>query len=260
MSGQKIGVLLVDGNQELCKTIADYISEQKDLQILGIAYNGWLAIEQIKKYHPDVLVLEIIIPGLDGIGVMERLTKLSQKPKVIVVTAFNRKPILDKLIKMGASYYMIKPVDFEMLLRVIRKFGREKKESELLVENNGKDLDDHFDLEFEVTRIFHNLGVPVHLRGYSYLREAIILVLKDEKLVGNLTKYLYPKIAKKYDITVASLESAIRHALITSWKRGNREYFEEIFEQEKSLTQRGKPPTIAEFISKIATIIRFQRF
>lgn len=258
-----IKVLLADNNKDLCQVLAEHISLQDDMELCGIAYDGLEAIEQIKEKQPDVLILDITMPYLDGIGVMEHLSQMANAPQVIVLTAFEQESMVQRLISMGAVYYMVKPFDTATLLERVRQFGRSPKTRQvervvgrglptMVKETPG------LDLEVEVTKLFHEMGIPAHFRGYGYLREAIILAVEEADILGNITKNLYPRIAEKYNSTPSGVESAIRHTIEIGWERGNSEYFKGLFGCGDQQSAKGKFPTTASFIAKIAEKIRLQ--
>jgi len=264
LTEDKIRVVLADNNRELCKVLAEHIEIQTDIELVGIAYDGLQAIELIQKFQPDLLILDITMPYLDGIGVMERLAELNEAPKVIVLTAFEQESMVQRLIAMGAVYYMVKPFDTLTLLERIRQFGRQKesytKESQGLynpLPAPAKTFSRQ-QLEMEVTKIFHEMGVPAHFRGYAYLRDAIIMAIQEDDVLGNITKNLYPRIAEKYNSTASGVESAIRHTIEIGWERGNCESFKKMFGTDNYQTEKARFPTAASFIAKVADRIRLQ--
>lgn len=258
-----IKVLLADNNKDLCQVLAEHIRLQEDMELCGVAYDGLEAIEQIKERKPDVLILDITMPYLDGIGVMEHLSLIASPPQVIVLTAFEQESMVQRLISMGAVYYMVKPFDTSTLLERIRQFGRSPQTQKVervarmgfpavVKENSG------LDLEVEVTKLFHEMGIPAHFRGYGYLRDAIIMAVEEADILGNITKNLYPRIAEKYNSTPSGVESAIRHTIEIGWERGNSDYFKELFGFGDQQSAKDKFPTTASFIAKIAEKIRLQ--
>lgn len=266
---QKIRVLIADNNRDLCAALAEHIELQSDMELAGVAYDGLEAIEQIRQTKPDVVVLDITMPYLDGIGVLEQLPGIEggHRPRVIVLTAFEQENMIQRLINLGADYYMVKPFDMSTLFERLRQFGggsaapaapqsRERfgeyvnTQSRVPRERTGADL------ELEVTRIFHEMGIPAHFRGYVYLREAIMMAVRDVELLGNITKNLYPRIADKYKSTPSGVESAIRHTIEVGWQRGNVDYMCNFFGYGD--VSKGRFPTTASFIAKVADKIRLE--
>ncbi|MBA2132041.1 sporulation transcription factor Spo0A [Hydrogenispora sp. UU3] len=264
LAEERIRVVLADNNRELCKVLAEHIGIQDDMELVGIAYDGLQAIELIQAQKPDVLILDITMPYLDGIGVMERLAEMSDAPQVIVLTAFEQESMVQRLIAMGAVYYMVKPFDTLTLLERIRQFGRNQED--FVKENRNfyspmptpaKNISRQ-QLELEVTKVFHEMGVPAHFRGYAYLRDAIIMAIQEEDILGNITKNLYPRIAEKYNSTASGVESAIRHTIEIGWERGNCESFKKMFGTDHYQSDKARFPTAASFIAKVADRIRLQ--
>lgn len=261
----KIGVMIADNNRELCNVLSDHIRLQSDMELLSVAYDGLEAMEKIHAVNPEVLILDITMPYLDGIGVMERLQEVSPMPKVIVLTAFEQEAMVQRMISMGAVYYMAKPFDITTLLERIRQFGRDIQTKEVRAKDDmmtsrpataSRERSEN-DLEMKVSRIFHEMGIPAHFRGYAYLRDAIMMSVHEVELMGNITKHLYPRIAEKYRSTPSGVESAIRHTIEVGWQRGNPEYFVKIFGPGERGTQ-GKFPTTASFIAKVADRLRLE--
>lgn len=259
---QKIKIMIADNNRELCETLSDLINLQEDMEMAGVAYDGVEALQVIEKCKPEVLILDITMPYLDGIGVLERLAELNERPIVIVLTAFEQESMIQRLISLGATYYMVKPFDAATLFERIRQFvsGRTpirkiKEDSFTYTTNNNRREKTVNELELEVSRLFHEMGIPAHFRGYSYLREAIIIATQEVEVLGNITKNLYPRIAVKYRSTPSGVESAIRHTIEVGWERGNSEFMDEFFGFD---SQKGRFPTTASFIAKIADKLRLE--
>jgi two-component system response regulator (stage 0 sporulation protein A) len=260
----KIRIAIADNNRELCSTLTDLIELQDDMELVGVAFDGIEALQLVEKTKPEVLVLDITMPYLDGIGVLERLGEFTQRPIVIVLTAFEQEAMIQRLISLGATYYMVKPFDANTLFDRIRQFVIGKPAPNVAKINEDKIPAVNIssprektinELELEVSRLFHEMGIPAHFRGYAYLRDAIIIAAKEVEVLGNITKNLYPRIAEKYKSTASGVESAIRHTIEIGWERGNSEFIEDFFGFEN---QKGRFPTTAAFIAKIADKIRLE--
>ncbi len=261
----KIRIMIADNNRELCATFGDLIALQDDMEMAGVAYDGIEALQVLEKNKPDVLILDITMPYLDGIGVLERLADYKERPMVIVLTAFEQEAMIQRLTAMGAAYYMVKPFDAPILFDRIRQFFKGQitpinwtlktvnEEKNLSVSNKKEKSTNQ--LELEVSRLFHEMGIPAHFRGYAYLREAIIIAAQEVDVLGNITKNLYPRIAEKYRSTSSGVESAIRHTIEIGWERGNAEFMEEFFGIDGN---RNRFPTSASFIAKIADKLRLE--
>jgi sporulation transcription factor Spo0A len=257
MGVKKIRVCIADDNRDLASLIESYINGEEDMETVGIATNGRECLQLIEKLKPDVLLLDIIMPHLDGLAVLEQLQNEPDRPHVIMLTAFGQEDVTKKAVELGASYFVLKPFDMEQLASAIRKVKRgmgAKTVSPIpgLAEpaKNGKSLD------ATITSIIHEIGVPAHIKGYIYLREAISMVYHDIELLGSITKVLYPDIAKKYNTTASRVERAIRHAIEVAWNRGNIESISKLFGYTVSMS-RAKP-TNSEFIAMVADKLRLE--
>ncbi|WP_026694692.1 sporulation transcription factor Spo0A [Peribacillus kribbensis] len=259
---KKIKVCVVDDNRELVGLLEEYISSQDDMEVAGVAHNGQECLQMLAQVEPDVLILDIIMPHLDGLGVLERMRDLemSSMPQVIMLTAFGQEDVTKKAVDLGASYFILKPFDMDALASHIRQISGKgnsfiKKSSSFSyksssVESKPKNLD------ASITSIIHEIGVPAHIKGYLYLREAISMVFNDIELLGSITKVLYPDIAKKYNTTASRVERAIRHAIEVAWSRGNIDSISSLFGYTVSMTKA--KPTNSEFIAMVADKLRLE--
>ncbi len=259
----KLNVAIADDNEKMVELLGRLIEEDSDLELVGKAHNGEEICKIIKEKEPDVVVLDIIMPKVDGLSVMEKFghdTSLKKVPSFIVVSAVGQERITEDAFNLGADYYMLKPFDNRMLLNRIKHIRRmgEKKAREI-TRQNGKEEKDTYkngNLEADVTNVIHEIGVPAHIKGYQYLRDAIILSVEDMEMLNSITKILYPTIAKKHQTTPSRVERAIRHAIEVAWSRGKMDTIDELFGYTVS-TGKGKP-TNSEFIALIADKIRLE--
>ena len=265
---EKITVLIADDNQEFSKTLATYLGNEKDMEVVGIAKDGVEAIEQIKELLPDVAILDVIMPHLDGLGVLEKInnSNIIKTPICIMLSAVGQDKITQKSIALGADYYVVKPFDIELLIKRIREIknfkpmpgnnfiSREMPIRQYIEINKEKKSSDN--LEALVTNIIHEVGVPAHIKGYQYLREAIMMVINDIDVINQITKSLYPQIAAKFETTPSRVERAIRHAIEVAWGRGEPGVVENIFGYTVSAS-KGKP-TNSEFIAMISDKLRLE--
>jgi len=240
-------VLLADDNREFCSILDEFLNAQPDVEVVGIAYNGNEALELVEKTQPDILLLDIIMPHLDGIGVLEQLSTQEDRPKVIMLTAFGQEDFTQRVVEMGADYYVLKPFDLEVLVNRIHQLCRQTTVSKR-PPARARSLDQ------EVTRIICEIGIPAHIKGYVYLREAILMVIARQDLLSAVTKELYPTIASKYRTTPSRVERAIRHAIEVAWNRGNFDLINRVFSHTVN-QDRGKP-TNSEFIAMVADKLR----
>jgi len=251
----KVRVLFADDNRDFCQVVTEFMTKQSDLELVGVAQNGLEVLEMVNQQHPDVLILDVIMPHLDGIGVLERLAQEQRenRPKVIALTAFGQEALTQQMSALGADYYILKPFSLDVLAQRIRQLvsAREVQTPPLATAAAPAR---HLDIE--VTRIIHEVGIPAHIKGYLYLREAILLVIDDVELLGLVTKELYPSVARKYKTTPSRVERAIRHAIEVAWNRGNINAIHRIFSHTVS-KERGKP-TNSEFIAMVADMLRME--
>lgn len=266
---KKITVLIADDNSEFSATLAGYINAEEDLELVGMARDGVDAFDMIKNLEPDIVLLDVIMPRLDGLGVLERLEEnnIEKMPMCIMLSAVGQDKITQKAINLGAQYYIVKPFEISVLIKRIKELkffqpvqskipytSREIKTSYIEIAPNEKKNEEN--LEALVTNMIHEIGVPAHIKGYQYLREAIIMVVNDIDVINQITKSLYPEIASKYCTTPSRVERAIRHAIEVAWGRGQQEAVENIFGYTISAS-KGKP-TNSEFIAMIADKLRLE--
>ncbi|MDN5326886.1 MAG: two-component system, response regulator, stage 0 sporulation protein [Moorella sp. (in: firmicutes)] len=245
-------MLIADDNREFCEVLEEYFNEQQDFVLSGVAHNGQETLQLIQEQEPDIVILDIIMPHLDGIGVLEKLQVLNfePRPKIVILTALGQESMTMRSVELGADYYILKPFDLEVLGNRLRQLanGHPLPAAPYQVSRAGRNMD------VEVTKIIHQMGVPAHIKGYQYLREAILMVIDDVSLLGAVTKELYPLIARKYMTTPSRVERAIRHAIELAWDRGNVEMMNKFFGYTINV-ERGKP-TNSEFIAMVADKLR----
>lgn len=275
-------VLLADDNREFADLLYEYLSDHSDMEVVGVAHNGQEVLTQVEQLQPDVLVLDIIMPVLDGIGVLERLRFADGQthPRIIMLTAFGQESITKKAMELGAMYYVLKPFDLDVLLERIRDVMKVEMYSErarTAVGSSGGTVNIGYSMsgiqtqspprlvsiapktrsiDQLVTSVIHEIGVPAHIKGYQYLREAIMMVYHDIEILGSVTKILYPEIAKKFSTTSSRVERAIRHAIEVAWSRGNSEAITQVFGYTVSMSKA--KPTNSEFIAMIADKLRME--
>lgn len=256
-----IGVLIADNNIQLCAALSEFLNAQEDIEVVGCAYDGEEALQMIEKTSPDVLVLDITMPRLDGMGVLERLDELELKkrPRVIVLTALARDDIARRFAEMGADYYMLKPFDMHLLAERVRQFAESGGQtSETRVQPLPASRPGKADLEAIITDLLHEMGMPAHFKGYQYLREAVLMTVTAPEPAGSsLSKDIYPRLADKYNATPGGVEAAIRNGLIACWEKGNREFLEELTGRSQRVRE-GRFPTNSMIIAKLADRLRMQ--
>jgi len=266
---EKIRILVADDNREFSSTLISYLSKEEDMEVIDTAKDGSEAFDKIITKKPDIVLLDIIMPHLDGLGVLEKLneTEMDKKPMCIILSAVGQDKITQKAINLGAQYYIVKPFDIAILVKRIKELkyfqpsqyknnfiSREIKAQYIEISPENKKSEEN--LEALVTNIIHEVGVPAHIKGYQYLREAIIMVVNNIDVINQITKQLYPEIAQRYSTTPSRVERAIRHAIEVAWGRGQTEVVESIFGYTVSAA-KGKP-TNSEFIAMIADKLRLE--
>jgi two-component system response regulator (stage 0 sporulation protein A) len=268
---QKIEVLLADDNREFTALLSEFINDQQDMNVSGIAYNGNDVLRLIEEGRvPDVLILDIIMPHLDGLGVLEKLREMNvnPQPKIIMLTAFGQESITQKAVQLGASYYILKPFDMEVLTNRIRQLispnpitansmmGSGVSSSVIQHKANVVPMNKSRNLDANITSIIHEIGVPAHIKGYQYLREAITMVYNNIEILGAITKTLYPAIAERFKTTPSRVERAIRHAIEVAWTRGNIDSISHLFGYTVNISKA--KPTNSEFIAMVADKLRIE--
>ncbi|MDR1705469.1 MAG: sporulation transcription factor Spo0A, partial [Clostridiales bacterium] len=259
-----IKVLLADDNLDFCDVVIGFLGKQEDIEVVGIAYDGIETLDRIVETKPDVLILDGIMPKLDGLGVLERMSKdplpdNTERPICIMLSGVSNEQITQRAIELGAQYYMIKPFDLEALLSRIRQLY--SKPSAIKSGSPGMrsakgEQDLQLEIEARVTGILHEIGVPAHIRGYHYMRNAIVMAVNNLDVLNYITKELYPSIAKKCGTTPSRVERAIRHAIEVAWSRGRIDAIDNLFGYTVN-THKGKP-TNSEFIALIADRLRLE--
>ena len=256
---ERSSILLVDDNKEFCSLVQEYFADIEEFDMVGVANNGLEALEIMKEDPPNVLILDLIMPHLDGIGVMEEMYKLdlNKEVKTIILTAFGQEEFAQQVAELGAKYYIMKPVDLDKLVTRIKQLinPRQDYNNNIKLNNNVENFT-KMSLDKKITEVLHDLGVPAHIKGYLYLREAIELVIKDINLLGAVTKELYPAVAEKFHTTASKVERAIRHAIDVTWERGNITSLNRYF--ENTVSKKSGKATNSQFIARIADELRLE--
>ena len=248
----KTKLLVVDDNVAMVELIKEYFRESSKIEVALTAYDGEEALDKIfneeDKY--DVLILDLIMPKKDGLYVLEELRKSKKQKNIIVLTSYNEPDTIRRVSEYGVRYFMLKPFDFkEFEKKILELIEGNKMQSQVI------DLHDH-NIQISITKILHQLGIPSHIKGYQYIREAISLVYTNPSLIGRITKELYPEIGQKYKTSVSRVERAIRHAIEVSWNRGDWSLMEDIFGHSVDIDKA--KPTNSEFIVTIADKLRLE--
>ena len=246
----KIRVMLADDNQSILHLLRDYFSKKEDIELVAAVCDGTEIAAAVEAHAPDILVMDIIMPRLDGFMALEELSRMeeSRRPKVIVLTGLSRDDFIMRAIRLGASYYMVKPFDMNLLYSRILEIAGEVRETEPELPAEAPQIRESTDEQ--LVNLFLTLGIPAHIKGYAYLREAVHMVLQDRSLLSRITKELYPGVARRFDTSASKVERAMRHAIEVAWSRGRLDTVNKMYGCR--LFDAMDKPTNGEFISCIS--------
>ena len=243
-----IKILMIDDNEKLIGAVKEYFKDNEQIKIVMEAYNGLEGFEMLRDHQDeyDVILLDLIMPKKDGIYVLEQMKENGINKKVIVETSYNASEVIREVAEYGVSYFVLKPFDLSDLEKKIHALFNKKDDKSIDFYNSN--------LQVSISKMLHNLGIPSHIKGYQFLRDAVCMVFDNPDMIGGITKELYPEIASKYDTTVSRVERAIRHAVEVSWNRGDLKLMETIFGHSVDIDKA--KPTNSEFIVTIADKLR----
>ena len=248
---KKIRVMLADDNQSILRLLEDFFSHKEEIDVVAAVSDGMEIADAVQMHRPDILVMDIIMPRKDGFMALEELKCMEEgvRPKVIVLTGLSRDDFIMRAISLGASYYMVKPFDMNLLHSRILEIAGEEEKSDAGFSPDAPESADE-----EITNLFLTIGIPAHIKGYAYLREAVHMVMQDRTLLSRITKELYPGVARRFDTSASKVERAMRHAIEVAWSRGrldsvNKMYGYRIFDAKDK-------PTNGEFISCVSEKIK----
>ena len=269
---ENVNVVIVDDNPMILNTLDEVISSEAGLSVIGRADNGKDAIDMIKDTQPDVVLLDLVMPQMNGITVVENIkkkTSMLKNPAFIILSAVGGEQMTEEAFQAGANYFLMKPFDKDILVNKIRRIGKrpvrpvpgkvleaplKAATPEEAAMNREEYMKEH--LETDITKMLHELGIPAHIKGYQYLRDAISMVVRDREMMEAVTKILYPEIAKKNYTSSSRVERAIRHAIEVAWRRGNMDVLEDIF-GNTVCAGKGKP-TNSEFLALLTDRFRLE--
>lgn len=283
----KINIAIADDSEIIVEMLENILGKDEGIEVVGKARNGEDALDIIRKEEPDVVLLDIIMPKMDGLSVMEHVRRdssVKKQPRFIIISAVGHEDVTEDAFNAGASYYIMKPFDNDVVMSRVKGVRarnnanyraqvttgtknitnvRAATPSAALASNSSAVVDARSDkeemsrnLESDVTNIIHEIGVPAHIKGYHYLRDAIMMSVNDMEMLNSITKVLYPTIAKKYQTTPSRVERAIRHAIEVAWGRGKMDTIDELFGYTVN-NGKGKP-TNSEFVALISDKIRLE--
>jgi len=247
----RIRVLIADGNEEFSAHLREHIQNAAGYEVAAVANDGMQAVELLEQTKPDVLILDLMLSKLDGMGVLKAIQTMQKKPATLVTASFITEYVSAMLTGYGVQYFMLKPYDFRAVTDRLVEIR-----SSAAIKKTGTTAANGANIETLVTSIIHEIGVPAHIKGYQYLREAIMIAVDDMDVINAITKVLYPQVAKTFSTTPSRVERAIRHAIEVAWDRGDLETLQRFFGYTVSNT-KGKP-TNSEFIALIADRLQLQ--
>lgn len=259
----KLKVLIVDDSVRAATMIREGLQDDDEIEIVGQAEDGVEAIQMIRETSPDVVFLDLIMPKMDGLLVLEKMYRgipgIEKTPDFIVVTAVTQENVMQTAFRFGAAYYVLKPFEKETILAKVQQLKPGNKEIVIneREQYNKREKKPLYNLEMDVTNIIHEIGVPAHIKGYQYLRDAIMMSVDDSAMLNSITKILYPSIARQHKTTPSRVERAIRHAIEVAWTRGKVDTIDELFGYTVN-NGKGKP-TNSEFVALIADKIRLEQ-
>jgi len=242
-------IMILAGDKEFGKSLSDYFTADGSYGICGVFNDGVTGLNNIESEKPDVVLMDLILPELDGLSILERLQKKNNKTKVIVLASFYSEEIINILAKKGATYCITKPFDFDFLKNRIQEFIVSENSAEKS-DKVFKRLKNNNNLDERITNLFLSVGIPAHVKGYGFLREAVKIVVYNPHVINNITKIMYPEIAKRFNTSASKVERAIRHAISVACARGRLDNINTIFGVK--IIIGNERPTNSEFIALIA--------
>lgn len=256
---RKTKVVIADSNEAFRNQISELLCNNGNYILTGATGDGSKALEHIMVNHPDIVLTDLVLSGTDGLTLLERATELPKelRPQIIVISSFVNNQVIATAESLGAAYFIQKPCEATFLLSRIKMFAKEYVD---VGETSGYPLrmqQENVSIEYTITEIMHQIGFPAHIRGYQYLREAILRVMDNMDMINAVTKELYPEVAEKFHTTSSRVERAIRHAIDVAWNRGDIEILQQYFGSKHSNIKN--KPTNSELIAMIADRLNIER-
>lgn len=241
-----IKVLMIDDNIKLIDAVKEYFKENDKIRIVDEAHDGEEGFKKISENEYDVILLDLIMPKKDGLYVLDKIQENNLDRKIIVETSYNAPDTIRQVSEYGVNYFVLKPFDLTDLESKILNTFKSKEEKSIDFYNSN--------LQVSISKLLHDLGIPSHIKGYQFIRDAVFMVFETPEIIGGITKELYPELARKYETTVSRVERAIRHAVEISWNRGDIDLMDKIFGHSVDIDK--SKPTNSEFIVTIADKLR----
>lgn len=256
---EKIKLMVADDNLDVCGMFVEFFSNQNAIVVTGEAHNGLELIKLMEKDLPDVILLDMVMPQMDGFAVLEYLHKqnLPNRPSVIALTALNRDDFIMRTISLGVEYYMLKPFDMNVLYQRVLEAAARRAQPRPEVRSTPFPITPTKSVDERITSVFLTIGIPAHIKGYQFLREGVKMVLETPDMINRITKELYPGIARRFNTTASKVERAIRHAIEVAWGRGRIEVLNQVF--GTNVCSLDAKPTNGEFIALVADKLSLER-
>ncbi len=243
-------IVIMEGNSEFAKELADSL-KGKGYEIGGVTDDGAEGLELVKKYTPDVVIVGLILKGVDGLGVLDKLKEISGKRQALAIGNFCDDAVIAKVFAKGAKYYLMKPVSSEIVCERVKELSGEDKPVQTISVGNGiKERRNTGSIDEKISNIFISIGIPASIKGYGYLREGVKMAVENPSIINNITKELYPKIAERFATTPSKVERAIRHSIEVAFNKGRIDAINSIFGVRVYIGT--EKPTNSEFIALLA--------
>ncbi len=257
---ETIKLAIIDDSQQTKDIVSEHFSNDGDFEVVYFDGNGASAYDKILQSEPDVVLLDLVLPNKDGLAVLGELNAIENPPKVVVTTALTNQNFVQKAVSLGACDYIVKPYDIGALKdriksavkndEMINSVNSAQNEVDKLLNIRARDVRKNHNLEEKISNIFITVGIPAHIKGYQFLREAIKMAIDEPEIVNSITKKLYPSIAERFDTSASKVERAIRHAIEVAWNRGKIENINDVFGLK--VYDSNEKPTNGEFIALVA--------
>lgn len=250
-------IIIADDNKELLCMVSEFLKIQQNIEVVKTFLSGKELLSHLESESCDILLLDVFMPEMDGVNILTELTnnpKYHRPKKIVMLTAFNTEAIISKVSQLGADYFIAKPLNLQKTIQSLLTEETIKAGNSYNLKNSVISNANEKTLDAEITELLHEIGVPAHIKGYMYLREAITMVYNNIEILGGITKVLYPTVAKKYKTTSSRVERAIRHSIEVAWNRGNVDAISQIFAY--TISYNKSKPTNSEFIAMIADKLR----
>ena len=239
-----LNLLIANDNADESNLISEKLTNEKNTFNIDKTTNGKEAINLVKFKKYDVAIIDLVLAEIDGFEVIENIKNTDAKTKIIVLSALSSETFVAKAVSLGIDYYMLKPVSAEIVAKRVNDLFVKTATSNVKIKSDGKDMEE------KITNLFISVGIPAHIKGYQFLREAIKLAMENPDVINSITKRLYPTIAEKFDTSASKVERAIRHAIEVAWNRGKIENINSIF--GLTVYSNNEKPTNGEFIALVA--------